>query len=101
MVSSLVLLAVILAGGIGVVGFIIGPVSDNYDETLEFWNEKSTEAHSNSHNEINQRKVDADSLHFDEANSIAFIDKHLFWKGSEAFAEPGGCPITIFCKRSL
>ena len=88
MVSSLVLLAVILAGGIGVVGFIIGPVSDNYDETLEFWNEKSTEAHSNSHNEINQRKVDADSLHFDEANSIAFTDKHLFWKGSGAIAEP-------------
>ena len=74
--------------GIGVVGFIIGPDSDNYDETLEFWNEKSTEAHSNSHNEINQRKVDADSLHFDEAKLIMFTDKHEPWKGSGAIAEP-------------
>ena len=56
---------------------------------LSVWlKEKTRDSDWISFSPYKERHVDSDEVHFEKANEIEFVDKHLFWKGSGAIAIP-------------
>lgn len=58
------------------------------ENALEWWTEWTRDSESLPGSPYNERRVDSGEIHFEKANEIEFIDKHLFWKGSSAIAIP-------------
>jgi len=83
-------LLVVLVSVFGVsllMGFII-IFEGNFANVTIWWKEITRNSDWIYYSPYKERRVESDRLHFEEANSIVFIDKHLFWKGSRAYAEP-------------
>jgi hypothetical protein len=70
-----------------ILGFII-LFEGNLDNALEWWTEWTRDSESLPGSPYNERRVDSGEMHFEKANEIEFVDKHLFWKGSSAIAIP-------------
>ena len=53
-----------------------------------WWKEKFRNSDWVFSSPYKDRRIDSDLLHFESANKIEFIDRHLFWRGSGAIAIP-------------
>ena len=69
------------------IGFII-IFEGNFAKVSIWWKQITRNSDWISYSPYKERRVESDRLHFEEPNNIVFIDKHLFWKGTGAFAEP-------------
>jgi hypothetical protein len=85
--KKLLIVLVSVLGTSLVMGFII-IFEGNFKKVSIWWKEITRNSDWIYFCPYNERRVDAASLHFEEANGIVFIDKHLFWKGTGALAEP-------------
>ena len=68
-------------------GFII-QFEGSLDNFSIWWKELTRDSESLPGSPYKERRVDSDEVHFEKANVIEFVDKHLFWKGSGAIAIP-------------
>ena len=68
-------------------GFVI-IFEGNFGKVTVWWKEITRNSDWIFYSPYKERRVESDSLHFEEVNAIVFDDKHLFWKGSGALAEP-------------
>ena len=68
-------------------GFVI-IFEGNFGKVTIWWKEITRNSDWIYYSPYKERRVESDSLHFEEVNAIVFHDKHLFWKGSGALAEP-------------
>jgi hypothetical protein len=83
-------LLVVLVSVLGVsmlLGFII-IFEGNVGKLSIWWKGITRNSDWIYYSDYRERRVDSDTLRFREANSIVFIDKHLFWKGKGAIAKP-------------
>jgi hypothetical protein len=58
------------------------------DKTFKWWASYSRDSETLPYSPYKVRREDSAYLRTEEANSVKFIDKHLFWKGSGAIALP-------------
>lgn len=66
-------------------GFII-LFNGDWNNFTNWWKQLTRDSESLPGSPYKERRVDSDEVHFEEANEIVFVDKHLFWKGSGAIA---------------
>ncbi|MFL2912858.1 MAG: hypothetical protein ACJZ5X_05295 [Opitutales bacterium] len=59
-----------------------------FDNFEDWWDQQTRGSSSFPFSPYKKYRKEASLLYFDEANSIEFLDRHLFWKGSGAIAKP-------------
>ena len=85
--KKLLFVLVSVFGASVLLGFII-IFEGNFAKVAIWWKQITRNSDWISYSPYKERRVESDRLHFEDPNNIVFIDKHLFWKGTGAFAEP-------------